>query len=354
MDTKIICCYYCYSLYSDENIKGNLVNTPIQKSVFQCPNCFHVNNNYQIINPCGECPKCNKYDSDIVYVFECGHWICCDGDNNNKCKHCDHMIHTNYIDCDNNNNERTYTKCPQCKTQGDVIHVCKNVTINMNLPKNLHNSYKKLYIRIYDLAKNYTKCFFSYNDEHKLTLVLLEEYHKWLCLAGKYDNIVPGNIINKIWRIHMLDINDYIDVCNIIAKKIIIYNPENTFKSNSNEYFKKYLDAMKYYEKEYGEVPYDAEYCWKLKGFIRQFYGKNKRTMQIFVKTLTGKTITVAVLPNMRILHLKLIIEDNENIPIKTQRLIFGGRQLEDRLTLTHHRIMKESTIHLVLRVTGC
>ena len=75
--------------------------------------------------------------------------------------------------------------------------------------------------------------------------------------------------------------------------------------------------------------------------------------MQIFVKTITGKTIALEVQETDIVESVKAMIQDKEEIPSNTQRLVFNGKQLEDWRTLSNYNIQQGSTLLLVLSLKG-
>ena len=71
-------------------------------------------------------------------------------------------------------------------------------------------------------------------------------------------------------------------------------------------------------------------------------------TMDIFIKTLTGKTYQLTVEPDDTILSVKEQIYDLQSIPVEEQRLVFAGKELQNDRVLSDYNITNRSTIHLL------
>ena len=74
-------------------------------------------------------------------------------------------------------------------------------------------------------------------------------------------------------------------------------------------------------------------------------------SVQIFVRGLEGKTITLDVELNDNVLGIKEKIEAKIKVPLGFQRLVYEGKQLSDDKTLLEYNITKDSTLHLLLRL---
>jgi len=74
---------------------------------------------------------------------------------------------------------------------------------------------------------------------------------------------------------------------------------------------------------------------------------------QFFVKTLSGKSITMSLNPDMLVRDVKQKVFEVEQIPIEQQRLVYQGKQLEDNMQLKNYDIADNACLHLVLRLRG-
>ena len=77
------------------------------------------------------------------------------------------------------------------------------------------------------------------------------------------------------------------------------------------------------------------------------------RSMQVFVKTLSGRTVTVELYPTDTIAQLRQAAECRTGVPADQQRFIFTGRPLRDGHTLESYGVVAESTLHMTLRLRG-
>ena len=192
-------------------------------------------------------------------------------------------------------------------------------------------------------------------DRQKFYLNCQELKNDWLLKKDPNVNIFADKIFIKIIK----KLNDviYIKYPNSEIKEIKtdLYNTGlelvKQLDNNTPDGYPYYGIKYNLYFKDRNLVSNDLLINTIKKGDLIKVYPRI--TYQIFVKTLTGKTITANVDPNDTIELLKIIIRFKEGIPLFQQRFVFAGRQLEDNRTIRDYNIQKESTVHLILRLRG-
>lgn len=318
-------CKSCSTNYTDEYIKENLINTETKTNVFQCTECFDVDNIVKLFGYGEKCSICLDYNSN-AYFDECKH-----------CFSCSCIYGLNF-------------KCPLCNTLNNKVMYCNNMPLYFN---NLRNSeIKNLFMKCY---ANTFEIFESEKYSHDFRYKIYVEYYKWLLLLIDNDNnnnvekISPSNLINQLWCAHILDLDNYMKCCVKMCGYVLHHYVETNFKANIDKYTEQFNRTFSKYLHKFEVYPIGQCNVWK------PIYEINisRVTMTVFVKLLTGKTISIDVNLSDSVSELRDRISQKINEQVLCA-MIYAGRQLQDDKPLLLYRIQHQSTVHCVLNLRGC
>ena len=197
----------------------------------------------------------------------------------------------------------------------------------------------------------------------------VDDYKKFLAILAMfverkdsaYETLCkPSSDMDAVWHAHVLDTKAYKEMNDLLLNGdgFIHHDPysgkDPAVKLARRKFMGKVFKQVFGADPKQGWGPLETH-----EDYAKRLTGKKRRRASgdafcVYVKTLTGKTVTLKVDHDFLVEDVKLLLHDAGEAPVDQQRLVFAGKQLEDGRTMRDYRITYPSTLHLVLRLSGC
>lgn len=202
---------------------------------------------------------------------------------------------------------------------------------------------------------------------------LVDEYVRFLTLKVLHHDfddlppaLSPSHPVDAVWHSHMLLPHEYVRTCQALLsqKRGSVTVFKHSPKPRAD--YKRYERTLEQYEEVFGVTPNAKLWPNESNTFTptetnadpertRMISDTQTSKFRIFVKTLTGMTISFNVLADTTVDELKTAIQDSQGTPTEQQRLVFAGRQLWDGRTLGEYKICEDGmTLHMLKILRGC
>jgi len=316
-----------------------------------CPWCFHIPFNNKLIRYFhGKCFICFDELKDWTSItLNCGHAMCSND-------YRDILIKEGksdgefYVPGYQYRKENIIYECPMCRKSPDLcISGFKNIYKYKNIPQ-IRSLIRKW--NMFPLYKYLLK-----QEVYPVNVIrdLIEEYRNFM--HAKVDTqdfdaikLSPAPMIDTVWHAHVLMSKDYIPFCNSICGQYIHHDPFGEFdKSEKSVRYQRTIEWL-HINHNYG-LNNDIWYSDESR---EHFFVTSKDSFQIFAKSHNGKTFAFRVNTDTKIWMLKVKLYYKTQICPDSMRLIFAGKCLDNSKTFGEYNIDVDTTLHLVLRLSGC